>query len=163
MGSTYTELKMVTDRTAEDVAYALSLQEKGWAQLTEAQKKEWLAGLKGCLNAADLSRIEAALTELSALLEEPLTWSQHVPSVPDKRYFKELSENLARLRNHREYLYTGTPALPHTSLEYLAEAKRRGTHPKGYPYRLLGQPAYRKLLRGNLCRGAGAVVGAGEL
>ena len=112
MEGTYTELKMVTDRTAEDVSYALSLQEKGWEQLSEAQKQEWLAGLKGCLNAADLNRIEAALTELSALLEEPLTWSQHVPSIPDKRYFKELSENLARLRNHREYLYTGTPALP---------------------------------------------------
>ena len=52
-----TWIKPVTDRTQDDVEYAKSLLKKTWKTLSESEKEEYLNGLKGCLNLADLERI----------------------------------------------------------------------------------------------------------
>ena len=59
---------LVYDRTQADVSRALALARRGWAKLTDVEKTEWLAGLKGAYNADDLNRVGSATTYLSALL-----------------------------------------------------------------------------------------------
>lgn len=62
-------MNLIYDRTAEDVERALALAKKAEAgTLTDTEKTEWLAGLRGCYNAADLNRVEAAVTEIAAEL-----------------------------------------------------------------------------------------------
>ena len=59
------DLTFVYDRTQADVNRAKELYRIGWKDLTDAQKAEWLSGLKGCLNTADLSRIENNIFAIS--------------------------------------------------------------------------------------------------
>ena len=62
-------MNLIYDRTAEDVERALALAKKAEAgTLTDAEKTEWLAGMKGCYNASDLNRVEAAVQTLAAEL-----------------------------------------------------------------------------------------------
>lgn len=62
-------MNLIYDRTAEDVERALALAKKAEAgTLTDAEKTEWLAGMKGCYNATDLNRVEAAVQTLAAEL-----------------------------------------------------------------------------------------------
>lgn len=62
-------MNLIYDRTAEDVERALSLAKKAEAgTLTDAEKTEWLAGMKGCYNASDMNRVEAAVQTLAAEL-----------------------------------------------------------------------------------------------
>ena len=62
-------MNLIYDRTAADVERALALAKKAEAgTLTDAEKTEWLAGMKGCYNAADMNRVEAAVKTLSAAL-----------------------------------------------------------------------------------------------
>lgn len=65
------ELKLITDRTFEDVLRAKRLfdrVEKGIA--TETEISEFLAGLKGAYNASDLNRVESACMYVSGRLGE---------------------------------------------------------------------------------------------
>lgn len=55
---------LVTDRTAADVALVHELAVKGYAGMTAAELSEWLAGMKGAYNAADLNRVGTALNYL---------------------------------------------------------------------------------------------------
>ena len=62
-------MNLIYDRTAADVERALSLAKKAEAgTLTDAEKTEWLAGMKGCYNATDMNRVEAAVQTLAAEL-----------------------------------------------------------------------------------------------
>lgn len=62
-------MNLIYDRTAEDVERALALAKKAEAgTLTDAEKTEWLAGMKGSYNATDLNRVEAAVKQLAAEL-----------------------------------------------------------------------------------------------
>lgn len=62
-------MNLIYDRTAEDVERALALAKKAEAgTLTDAEKAEWLAGMKGCYNVADMNRVEAAVQTLAAEL-----------------------------------------------------------------------------------------------
>ena len=62
-------MNLIYDRTAEDVERALALAKKAEAgTLTDAEKAEWLAGMKGSYNATDLNRVEAAVKQLAAEL-----------------------------------------------------------------------------------------------
>lgn len=62
-------MNLIYDRTAADVERALALAKKAEAgTLTDAEKTEWLAGMKGCYNAADMNRVEAAVKQLAAEL-----------------------------------------------------------------------------------------------
>lgn len=62
-------MNLIYDRTAEDVERALALAKKAEAgTLTDTEKTEWLAGMKGCYNITDLNRVEAKVRELAAEL-----------------------------------------------------------------------------------------------
>ena len=52
---------LVTDRTQADVSYAESLYKKTWANFTEQEKADFVAGLKGSYKASDLNRVGTAL------------------------------------------------------------------------------------------------------
>lgn len=63
-------MNLVYDRTAEDVERALALAKKAEAgTLTDVEKTEWLAGMKGCYNATDMNRVEAAVKSIAAELK----------------------------------------------------------------------------------------------
>lgn len=64
-------MNLIYDRTAEDVERALALAKKAEAgTLTDTEKTEWLAGMKGCYNASDMNRVEAAVQTLAAELRK---------------------------------------------------------------------------------------------
>lgn len=59
---------LVTDRTQADVERVKTLAAKGFAAMTAAERAEWLAGMKGAYNAADLNRVGTALNYLAGRL-----------------------------------------------------------------------------------------------
>ena len=61
---------LVTDRTAADLARWLDLRNKGYANMTEAERAEWDSGMKGAYNIGDLNRVGAALNYLRDRLTE---------------------------------------------------------------------------------------------
>ena len=64
-------MNLIYDRTAADVERALALAKKAEAgTLTDAEKTEWLAGMKGSYNATDMNRVEAAVQTLAAELRK---------------------------------------------------------------------------------------------
>lgn len=73
------EFILVTDRAAEDVARVNELAAKGYAGMTAAELAEWLAGMKGAYNAADLNRVGTALNylrdRLVPLCGKDIRWS----------------------------------------------------------------------------------------
>lgn len=78
----------VTDRTQADVDRAKYLINKGYANLTVEERAEWNAGLKGCLNASDLSRILNNIELLRQVLELPYpAVTQTVPYTPTISWF----------------------------------------------------------------------------
>lgn len=102
----------VYDRTQADVDRVHELRQTGWMNMTPAQKKEWLQGLKGCLNTADLKRIENAVYVIARMLNMPLqTNKDNLPELPDTLYFKQMLDNVAALRESG-YIRGDTPELP---------------------------------------------------
>lgn len=69
---------LVTDRTVDDVARVHELAVKGYAGMTAAELAEWLGGMKGAYNAADLNRVGAALNylrdRLTGVCGRDITW-----------------------------------------------------------------------------------------
>lgn len=59
---------LITDRTQADVERVKELAVKGFAAMTAAEQAEWLAGMKGAYNAADLNRVGTALNYLAGRL-----------------------------------------------------------------------------------------------
>ena len=63
-------LNLITDRTAADLAAAREIIAKvqRGETLTEAEQSQFDAGLRGCYNASDLNRVEAAVKSIAAEL-----------------------------------------------------------------------------------------------
>lgn len=62
---------LITDRTAADVQHWEYLRNKGYANMTELEQAEWLAGtMKGAYNKDDLNRVGEALNYLRDRLNE---------------------------------------------------------------------------------------------
>lgn len=59
---------LITDRTEPDVAYAKELSGKGLDGMSDAEKSEWLSGLKGSYTVSDLNRVESAVAYLADTL-----------------------------------------------------------------------------------------------
>lgn len=56
---------LITDRTPDDVKRWEYLRDKGFADMTDAERAEWLAGdMKGAYNKGDLNRVGEALNYL---------------------------------------------------------------------------------------------------
>lgn len=64
----YGLLKLITDRTQADVDRVASLAQKGYAAMTDVEKTEWSAGLKGAYNATDLNRVGSAVNYVAGRL-----------------------------------------------------------------------------------------------
>lgn len=54
-------MEFVTDRTYTDVLKVREYNERGWNELSEEERQEWLAGMKGAFNCTDMNRINEAL------------------------------------------------------------------------------------------------------
>ncbi len=108
----YEWITPVTDRTQTDVEYAQRLLEVGWTNLTSAEQAEYLAGLKGCLNSSDLSRIENNIQILLDVLElDGTSYVDNVPSPPTAGYFKNMESNVATIRE-AYCVHADTPQVP---------------------------------------------------
>ena len=95
----YTWIEPVTDRSAEDAAYAKKLGRMSWDSMSEEQKEEYIAGLKGCMNRYDFERIENNVQILLDVLE--LDLSSYVDAVPEyltESYFSNLKSNVSAIR-----------------------------------------------------------------
>ena len=66
----YGLLSLITDRTQADVDRVRQLAQKGFGNMTEEEKTEWLNGLKGAYNAVDLNRVGNAVNYLSGRLTQ---------------------------------------------------------------------------------------------
>lgn len=57
---------LITDRTQEDVDRWLTLRSKGWGAMTESERTEWLAGMRGAYTPyIDMNRVTAAMEYLN--------------------------------------------------------------------------------------------------
>lgn len=102
----------VHDRKQGDVDRALELQRIGWVNLSDGERQEWLAGMRGCLNKTDLKRIENDIHVIAQLLSLPLQSNKdNIPDIPDSLYFQTLLDNVQRIRD-TEYLHNDTPPVP---------------------------------------------------
>lgn len=55
---------LITDRTQSDVSRWSELKSKGWSGMTEPEKAEWSAGMKGAYKYTDLNRVNEAMVYL---------------------------------------------------------------------------------------------------
>ena len=102
----------VFDRTQEDVERYLVLRAKGWENFSEEEKAEWLAGMKGCFNTADMKRNENNVAVLGKLLQiEVSTYQGRIPELPNKVYLDNLLYNVQLLRS-AGYIRASTPQVP---------------------------------------------------
>lgn len=62
-------LSLITDRTAQDVIRWKALKDKGYDNLSSAEKTEW-EHCKGAYNISDLNRVESAVMMIAAKLKE---------------------------------------------------------------------------------------------
>lgn len=114
----YYGLHLITDRTQFDIDRVNALAAKGWARMTEAERAEWSAGMKGAYNATDLNRVQSAVRYVKDRLEaighsvnisEQRTWTQQdVPSMADLRKYLD---DIAAIRNVSALL-KNPPAIP---------------------------------------------------
>lgn len=113
-------MNLITDRTAADVERYLTLRNKGFENLTAAEKTEWLSNMKGAYNYTDLNRVEDAVQYLANKLRERgyradvsarKTWT--MSSLPTLSDMNTYLENIKILRNAFATLST-TPQAPST-------------------------------------------------
>ena len=123
----YGVLNLITDRTERDVERWRVLHTKGYAALTEAEKAEWDAGMKGAYNAEDMNRVESAvgfitnrLMALGIYVAPEIHPDWHVEDQPTIDDIIRYYDNIALLRGTLP-LYSTTPAAPRTDerLDYL--------------------------------------------
>ena len=109
---------LIFDRNQSDVSRVQSLTQKmidGTA--TEAEKAEWLGGMKGAYNAADLNRVGEAVEYLTDTLQSlgysittsPKTdWTE--ADIPMQAQMETYLENIQTLRDRLPYVAPGAPA-----------------------------------------------------
>lgn len=103
---------LITDRTQADVDYCAELKAKGWHGMSDAEKSEWQASMKGAYNYTDLNRVEAAAAYISERVRDfgysldlvtHVTWSrENLPTNVDfERYFENIAKIRALLAEHK--------------------------------------------------------------
>lgn len=112
---------MVVDRTAADVEYWRSLQQKGYAAMTDDEKAAWNSGtMKGAYNASDLNRVGVALNYLrealaaegylsADLFAAKTDWA--VTDIPTTKNLSEYLTYIAHIRGATKQL-ADTPPTP---------------------------------------------------
>lgn len=101
----------VTDRTQTDVNYVKTQISKGYANFSDDEKTEWLAGLKGAINTSDLERIQNNISILNDVLELGLTILD-VADMPQKDLYQNIMENTATIREKAPIIHSTTPEAP---------------------------------------------------
>lgn len=107
----------IFDRTQSDVIKLQDFLSRGYKNLTDDEKNEWLnTNFKGALNSSDLNRIEQNMNVLSGFLSLTIrakTWQEtDIPANPD---FTRIRNNLISIRNQavsQELIYDSTPEIP---------------------------------------------------
>ena len=110
---------LVTDRTQADVERVRELAVKGFAAMTAAEQAEWLAGMKGAYNAADLNRVGTALNylagRLGAICGRSITWTAKTDwAATDIATASQAAEYRQQIQDIRDALTypAGTPDAP---------------------------------------------------
>jgi hypothetical protein len=110
---------LITDRTQADVERVKALAAKGFAGMTAAEQAEWLAGMKGAYNAADLNRVGTALNylagRLGAICGRSIAWSAKTDwAVTDIATASQAAEYRQHIQDIRDALSypAGTPDAP---------------------------------------------------
>jgi hypothetical protein len=111
-------IKPIFDRTDNDVGYATYLFDKGYSNLTVAEKADWDSDLKGSLNFSDLNRIEGNMailaTDLSVTITTKTDWdvSDILSTTSDSTGdVQRITANLQTLCN-AVTLPEGSPSVP---------------------------------------------------
>lgn len=106
----------VTDRTEEDVKKVKEYRLRGWTNLSEAEKAEWLQGMKGSLNVEDINRIEYNIQLLSDVLELNLTTKQFsITDIPNESDYARIQNNVMAVRQ-AYVVHADTPNAPQIPL-----------------------------------------------
>ena len=112
-------IELITDRTESDVEKAQNLTSKGIPDWTDEEVAEFLNGLKGAYNAADLNRVESAVKyikdrfaiigydALNFIVKTTWTKNEFMKTEDAKRYL----DNVKNLREQFA-MPPGTPAVP---------------------------------------------------
>lgn len=119
---------LITDRTLNDFQRWKELRDKGYANMTDAEREEWKTDLKGSYNASDLNRVGAVLNYLRDRLTETayLTgrefsmredWQKN--EIPSTTAFYEYINAVETIRGAMSFKLT-TPPTPENngSLDY---------------------------------------------
>ena len=113
---------LVTDRTEADLKYWETLRNKGFLNMTEEERAEWLAGnMKGAYNKSDLNRVGEALNYLHDRLNAAgyinytntfvakTNWTvASIPTADDLTYYLKCVSNVRNALT----LYANTPPAP---------------------------------------------------
>ena len=114
----YGLMQLITDRTQEDVDRVATLAQKGYAALTDDEKTEWDAGLKGAYNATDLNRVGSAVNYVAGRLNTrgynlmvtpKIDWT--VTDIPTPDQMKTYLTDVAAIRTAIA-VYASTPDVP---------------------------------------------------
>ncbi|HHW90927.1 MAG TPA: hypothetical protein GX745_08515 [Clostridiales bacterium] len=113
----YGMMPCITDRSQDDVRRVKELNAKGWEAMTEAERTEWLDGLKGAYNVSDLNRVGHNVAYLADVLAD----LGHIVSVEPKTDWaaediptqSQMATYLSNVQALKEGFY-GTIDLPET-------------------------------------------------
>lgn len=117
-------LHLVTDRTQFDVDRVNALAAKGWAKMTQSERDEWYAGMKGAYNATDLNRVQAAARYIKDRCEtlgyrlnlsEQRSWTQQ--DTPDMADMRKYLDDIRAIRGIFKVLKT-TPSVPESMARF---------------------------------------------
>lgn len=100
----------VTDRTVQDVERVLELLKKNWSDFTSEERTEWIGGMKGSINAADLNRIQGNIALLAEVLELELD-IKPVVEFPNKELIDNILSNTRTIRD-AYMIHADTPKVP---------------------------------------------------
>lgn len=100
----------VTDRSQNDVNRVKAMMEKRWEDFTNAEKTEWLSGLKGAINTSDIERIINNLSLLVEVLELDVE-VVGMPEIPGVAFQAQLLANVDQIRAGY-CVKASTPATP---------------------------------------------------
>ena len=111
-------VNLITDRTGMDVIRWRELAQKGWHDMTDSERAEWSAGMKGAYNATDMNRVGAAVKYIaerfasfgySVSVDPKTDWAMSV--IPSE---KQLQEYLGNVRILRQLVcvFPTTPNVP---------------------------------------------------
>lgn len=122
----YGVLNLITDRTAADVARVQTLAAKNYAAMTDAEKAEWDADMKGAYNASDLNRVGAAVDYVAGRFREQGYAAEVTPRTnwteSDTPTQSDMSQYLGNVKSLRSKIAVKptTPKLPTdmTGLDY---------------------------------------------